>query len=83
MVLEDGTRCLSARLERLGPGLCRVTLREGKFHQVKRMLAQRGKPVLRLKRISMGPLQLDPGLAPGEFRPLTEQELLELKELQK
>ena len=31
----------------------------------------------------MGPLQLDPGLAPGEFRPLTEQELLELKELQK
>ena len=83
MVLEDGTRCLSARLERLGPGLCRVTLREGKFHQVKRMLAQRGKPVLRLKRISMGPLQLDPGLAPGEFRPLTEQELLELEELQK
>ena len=83
MVLEDGTRCLSAGLERLGPGLCRVTLREGKFHQVKRMLAQRGKPVLRLKRISMGPLQLDPGLAPGEFRPLTEQELLELKELQK
>ena len=54
MTLGDGTRCQPAGLESLGPGRCRVTLREGKFHQVKRMLAQRGKPVLHLKRLSMG-----------------------------
>ena len=68
-----------ARLEDLGPGLCRVTLREGKFHQVKRMLAQRGKPVTGLKRLSMGPLELDQALQPGEFRPLTAEELAQLK----
>ena len=61
--------------KRQGPGRCLVTLREGKFHQVKRMLAQRGKPVLRLKRLSMGNLRLDEALKPGEFRPLTTQEV--------
>lgn len=74
IVLEDGTRCLPARLELLAPGLCQVTLREGKFHQVKRMLASRGLPVLALERRSMGPLKLDPALAPGQLRPLTEEE---------
>lgn len=74
IVLEDGTRCLPAQLELLGPGLCRVTVREGKFHQVKRMLASRGLPVLALERRSMGPLELDPSLAPGQVRPLTEEE---------
>ena len=59
----------------LGDGLeCLVTLREGKFHQVKRMLAARGKPVTYLKRLSMGPLRLDPELAPGAFRMLTAEE---------
>lgn len=75
MTLGDGTRCQPAGLESLGPGRCLVTLREGKFHQVKRMLAQRGKPVLRLKRLSMGNLRLDEALKPGEFRPLTAQEV--------
>ena len=51
-----------------------VTLREGKYHQVKRMLAARGKPVVYLKRLSMGPIALDPALAPGEWRPLTGEE---------
>lgn len=62
------------RLEILSPGECLVTLREGKFHQVKRMLAARGKPVTYLKRLSMGPLRLDPELAPGAFRMLTAEE---------
>ncbi len=70
---------MPAGLEDLGPGLCRVTLREGKFHQVKRMLAQRGKPVTALKRLSMGPLKLDQALRPGEFRPLTAEELSRFK----
>lgn len=74
LVLEDGLACLPARLESLGTGRCRVTLQEGKFHQVKRMLAQRGKPVTYLRRISMGPLILDPELVPGQWRQLTETE---------
>lgn len=75
MTLSDGTVCQSAVLESLGEGKCQVTLREGKFHQVKRMLAQCGKPVLYLKRLSMGGLTLDNRLQKGAFRPLTEQEL--------
>lgn len=75
MILEDGLLCQSALLRCLGEGKCLVTLREGKFHQVKRMLAQRGKPVLYLKRLSMGGLTLDESLKTGEFRPLSETEV--------
>lgn len=75
MTLADGLVCQSAGLETIGEGKCLVTLREGKFHQVKRMLAERGKPVLYLKRLSMGTLHLDEALAPGEYRPLTQEEL--------
>ena len=80
MVLGDGLHCLPAGLEPLEDGSsCLVTLREGKYHQVKRMLAARGKPVVSLKRLSMGPLRLDEGLRPGEWRPLTPEETGELK----
>ncbi|MGM9579353.1 MAG: 16S rRNA pseudouridine(516) synthase, partial [Evtepia sp.] len=51
-----------------------VTLREGKYHQVKRMLAARGKPVVYLKRLSMGPLTLDPSLPAGRWRMLSQEE---------
>ena len=75
LVLGDGLRCLPAGLEPVGDGSsCLVTLREGKYHQVKRMCAARGKPVTFLKRQSFGPLTLDEGLAPGQWRPLTEEE---------
>ena len=74
MTLGDGLECLPAGLEILSPTEALVTLREGKFHQVKRMLAARGKPVLYLKRLSMGQLRLDPALAPGAWRMLTEEE---------
>ena len=73
--LADGTVCQPADLTVLDPpsqGL--VTLREGKYHQVKRMLAARGKPVTYLKRLSMGPLTLDPALPAGAWRPLTPEE---------
>lgn len=70
------------RLEPVGDGSsCLVTLHEGKYHQVKRMLAARGKPVLALKRISMGPIRLDGGLEPGSWRYLTPQEREALKSL--
>ncbi len=78
LTLEDGLRCLPARLELLDAGQVRVTLREGKFHQVKRMLAACGAPVIYLKRLSMGPLQLDESLAPGAWRPLTREEQMAL-----
>lgn len=55
-----------------------LSICEGKFHQVKRMLAAVGHPVLYLKRLSMGPLVLDPGLVPGEYRRLTQEELAAL-----
>lgn len=52
-----------------------LTIREGKFHQVKRMFHAAGKEVLYLKRLQMGPLRLDESLKPGEYRTLNTQEL--------
>ena len=76
MTLGDGLRCMPAGLERLPePDTALVTLREGKYHQIKRMLACRGKPVRYLKRLSMGPLRLDEDLGPGEWRELTAEEI--------
>lgn len=82
MTLDDGLECLPAGLEVLEtPDTAIVTLREGKYHQIKRMLAQRGKPVLYLKRLTMGPLTLDPALEKGAWRPLTAEELAALREV--
>ena len=62
--------------------LVEITLAEGKFHQVKRMVAACGKEVTDLQRLSMGPLQLDPEPALGEWRRLTEEELKSLERFQ-
>ena len=75
MILRDGTQCLPAKLEVTGECSCYVTLLEGKYHQVKRMLAARGKPVVKLHRCSIGQLELDSGLKPGEFRLMTHNEV--------
>ena len=75
MVLEDGYTCLSAGLELLEKtDEAIVTLREGKYHQIKRMLAARGKPVVYLKRLTMGLLVLDENLELGQWRELTAEE---------
>lgn len=80
MTLAGGLVCLPAGLEVLEePGTAIVTLREGKYHQIKRMLAARGKPVAYLKRLTMGPLSLDPALEKGAWRPLTPEELAALR----
>ncbi|WP_345317095.1 pseudouridine synthase [Ferrimonas gelatinilytica] len=55
-----------------------LTISEGKYHQVKRMFAALGNKVVRLHRESVGPVELDPALAPGQWRPLTEQEVTAL-----
>lgn len=75
LVLADGTQCLPAKLELLGGSECYVRVMEGKYHQVKRMLASRGKPVLALRRLAVGGLSLDSALSPGGFRELTETDL--------
>ena len=82
MTLDDGLHCLPAGLRILAAGQeseARVTLREGKFHQIKRMLAQLGKPVLYLERVRMGNLTLDGALPRGDFRFLTANEVEELR----
>ena len=78
ILLGDGTQCLPAELELLGGGRCIVTVMEGKYHQVRRMLASRGKPVLALRRLSVGGLLLDETLGAGGIRELGEEDLCTL-----
>lgn len=74
MTLGDGTLCRPARLESLGPGESRITLREGKYHQARRMMAARGLTVTYLERVQEGPLTLE-GLPRGQTRELTGEEI--------
>lgn len=70
--------CLPAKLEILPEAdgkRVQVEVREGKFHQIKRMFAARGKTVVSLCRLRMGKLDLDPALQPGESRELTAEEV--------
>ncbi|MBR0351712.1 MAG: rRNA pseudouridine synthase [Oscillospiraceae bacterium] len=78
LVLADGTQCLPAVLEPTGSSACFVTVYEGKYHQVKRMLAAVGKPVLSLKRLSIGGLKLPDDLESGRYRELSEDELCKI-----
>lgn len=73
--VDETLTAMPADLQILGPqSEVKVTIREGKFHQVKRMFAAVGREVLYLKRLSMGPLTLDESLAPGAYRRLTQEE---------
>lgn len=83
VVLDDGYETKPAELVVLKSGLrsdVEVTITEGKFHQVKRMFQAVGKRVVYLKRVQMGPLSLDPNLAVGEYRELTDEEVEMLKQ---
>ncbi len=75
LILSDGTRCLPARLEVTGKNECYVAVREGKYHQVRRMLASRGKHVEQLRRLRIGSLCLDLSSKPGDFRELDQSEI--------
>jgi 23S rRNA pseudouridine2605 synthase len=75
--LDDG-RTAPARVRRLGPSLVELTIHEGRKHQVKRMLGAVGHPVSRLHRNRYAGLTLD-GLAPGEWRELTSDEVKRLR----
>ena len=74
LTLRDGTLCRSALLEPLGPGESRITVCEGKYHQVRRMMASRGMTVLYLERQQEGVLSLG-NLPRGGVRELTEKEI--------
>lgn len=83
VVLDDGYVTKSASLNIIESGTVskiELTITEGKFHQVKRMFESVGKRVVYLKRLSMGPLSLDPTLELGEYRHLTEEEVTSLKQ---
>ncbi len=77
ITLKDGTLLKSAVLcvDLTDPCSALVTICEGRYHQIKRMIASRGNRVTYLKRISMGPLTLDESLAEGEYRALSDEEI--------
>ena len=68
-----------AKVERVAEKEILLTIREGRFHQVKRMLQAVGNEVLYLKRLSMGSLRLPEDLEKGAYRPLSEEELYKIK----
>ena len=78
ITLRDGTVCLPAKLEPLGPGESLVTVCEGKYHQVRRMMASRNMTVAYLERRQEGELTLG-SLPRGQVRALTEAELTALE----
>lgn len=78
ITLRDGTVCLPAKLEPIGPGESLVTVWEGKYHQVRRMMASRNMTVLYLERRREGQLTLG-GLPRGQLRVLTPEELTSLE----
>ena len=78
LTLRDGTRCLSAKLEPLGPGESLITVCEGKYHQVRRMMASRDMTVTYLERRQEGSLTLG-SLPRGQVRELTEVEMASLE----
>lgn len=87
LTLKDGTELKPGQLKILRQDKdqeqseIEITITEGKYHQVKRMFASQGMKVLKLKRLSMGPLTLPYDLALGSYRPLTEEELAALKQV--
>ena len=77
LTLRDGTGCLPAVLQPLGDGESRITVCEGKYHQVRRMMASREMTVSYLERVAEGPLTLG-NLPRGQVRELTEAEIAAL-----
>ena len=80
LTLRDGLNCLSAKLEPLGEGESLITVCEGKYHQVRRMMASRNMTVLYLERRQEGSLTLR-DLPRGQVRELTDAEIAELDEM--
>lgn len=81
MTIDGDEKCLPAKLIFTdNPNVVRLVLHEGKYHQVKRMMAAAGNRVIHLKRIRMGGIELDAALGSGECREITREELDRLYE---
>ena len=78
-VMLGDEKCLPAKLEILSSNVGRVTLREGKYHQVKRMFEAFGAKVVKLNRIQIGNYALPEDLKLGEYKLLNEDDILKLK----
>lgn len=81
--IGDEKPTLPCEITRLSDTTCFITIREGRYHEIKRMFATGGLKVKELKRISMGPIALDAELGAGEYRPLTEEEIQLLRNFDK
>lgn len=79
IMIDGGEQCRGAKVKVMNDHLIHLTITEGKFHQVKRMMIACDSEVTFLKRLSMGPLTLDPALETGQYRMLTEDEIEQLK----
>lgn len=83
VILDDGYECLPAELKILSANedgsKVEVTIREGKFHQVKKMFISLGKEVVYLRRVRFGSLIIDESLDEGDYRELTAEEISGLK----
>lgn len=76
--IGDDTLTLPAKVEAIAADRIYLTITEGRYHQVKRMLEAVGNKVVFLKRVSFGPLELDSDLAPGQYRELDDSEIIML-----
>lgn len=81
VVLDDGYKCMPAKFIDLGNNEAYIIIKEGKYHQVKRMMNSVGCEVTYLKRVEFGPIGLDEKLEEGKYRPLTKEELEILKNI--
>ena len=81
MLLRDGTRCRPAKLESIGLGKSLITVSEGRYHQVRRMMSARGMFVTYLRRVREGPLRLGE-LGLGQVRVLSPEEVCLLADRQ-
>ena len=79
VVLYDGTECMSAVLKKEDDYHCTVKIKEGRYHQIKRMFRVNGLSVTYLKRTAIGGLELDGSLKEGECRELSDEELILIK----
>lgn len=86
VILEDEYKTMGAQIEAVDqnkPDECIITIYEGKYHQVKRMFKALGKEVTYLKRLSIGELELDKELDVGQYRELTDKEIIKLEKYYK
>lgn len=72
-------RCLPATMEVIDDHHIRLCISEGKYHQVKRMMISLGNQVASLHRLQIGGIELDPDLEPGDYRPLTDDEIASIQ----